>query len=74
MKQWNDTDTEEQVHSDKHLSQCHFVYNKYYMFLPGIEPGPSRQEVDDQTLQPWIIFKGKSYRAVNKIPLSYKNQ
>lgn len=38
--QWNDTDWGTQEYSQKHLSHCHFVYNKCCMDMPGNESRP----------------------------------
>jgi hypothetical protein len=36
---WNVTDRRLLQYSEKNLSQCHCVYHKYQVDLPGIEPG-----------------------------------
>jgi hypothetical protein len=38
---------EKPKNSEKNLSQCHFVHQKFHMDWPGCEPGPPRWEADD---------------------------
>jgi hypothetical protein len=33
---WNNTDREKLMHSEKSLSQCHFIHHKSHMDLAGI--------------------------------------
>jgi hypothetical protein len=44
---WNETDRGKPMHSEKNLSQFHFVHHKSHMDRPGIEPGPPRWEAGD---------------------------
>jgi hypothetical protein len=45
---WNGSDKEKLKHSEKTLSQCHFVYHKYHMERPVTELGSPRRQTGDQ--------------------------
>jgi hypothetical protein len=42
-------------YSDKNLSQCHFVHNKFQMDRPGIEPSPKKWQAN-KLPEPWHKF------------------
>jgi hypothetical protein len=52
---WNDTDKGKAKYSDKSLSQCHFVHDKYQMDRSGIQLGPASWQKREVLLIHFIL-------------------
>ena len=59
---WNDTDSGQPNYSEKNLSQCRFVKQKFHMHWPGIEPGPLLWETGDKP--PELLQQHKATQSV----------
>jgi hypothetical protein len=50
---WNDADRVKPKKSEKSLSQCHFIHQKYHLYWLGHEPGSPTWWAGDELPEPW---------------------